>query len=531
MTLDSTDDAAPILTRLSDTEGLRIVPEEWRSRLAGSAGTARHVHFLVLPAYVRYNDATPLAVAEGVKKPKKDLLFFPLGYSQIASSLRTFTDHRIEVLDPYAEYVDMWSLDQWLDNVYEVRGLADPDYLLIGGMSTSWPVITQATAVLKAKFPNAKIVCGGTVAGLHAELLLTKVGVDIAVVGEAEFVIADLFHNLDDISNVRGIAYTDGSGKVVRTPPPPPHDLNDGPEPAWDLFDTAEYVDSSKRMVGFRGLPINTSMGCPYACRFCYVPGGRSMRYLSVENVVDRMQRLKESFDLEFVAFYDDILFVDKDWMWELGEALLKAKVGLMWNCNTRVNLFSEKDEPLLRLLHRAGLVRMSFGIETGSPEILKNMGKTGVSPEKARSTLRLVRNCGIRATASMLLGFPGESADTIRQTVQFCKENLLYPSFYLLQPFPGTDVYERYVRETYDEEAYLELISDYREGERFPINLTEMSDDELMRLRGEAEEAMKQFHFSHYVRYHGWDTPQRLWRDARNELRRFRSGSVFVTP
>ena len=69
MTLDSTDDAAPILTRLSDAEGMRIVPEEWRSRLAGSAGPARNVHFLVLPAYVRYNDATPLAVADMQQAP------------------------------------------------------------------------------------------------------------------------------------------------------------------------------------------------------------------------------------------------------------------------------------------------------------------------------------------------------------------------------------------------------------------------------------------------------------------------------
>ncbi len=130
-----------------------------------------------------------------------------------------------------------------------------------------------------------------------------------------------------------------------------------------------------------------------------------------------------------------------------------------------------------------------------------------------------------------MILGFPGETPETIRETVDFCKDNLLHPSFYLLQPFPGTDVYDKYVREIYDEEAYLELVADYREGEKLPINLTSIPDHELMRLREKAEAEMKRFYLGRYMRYHGWSTPKYVFQDAWRETRRRILGSVFVTP
>lgn len=519
----------PRFTRLSDADGTRAVPTAWQ---AASDQKPRDVHFMILPAYIRYNDQTPLSPNASIDPTaKKDMLFVPLGYTQIVSSLKKFTNHRVEVIDPYASYVAMNRLETWLEAEYARRELSAPDYILIGGMSTSWPVIKRAVQAIRKTFPNAKIFCGGTAAGLHYDLLLRKVGVDVAIIGEAEFVAADLFHHLDDYSKVPGIAFLDKDGKTVRNPSPPPHDLNDAPEPAWDLLNIEEYIASGQRMVGWRGLPINTSMGCPFACKFCYVPGGRNMRYLTTDNVVDRMRRMKDRFDLDYVAFYDDILFVDKDWMWELGEKLLKADLGVMWNCASRVNLFSEKDAPLLSLLRRAGLVRISFGIESGSPKILKNMGKTGVSPDKAKATLKLVRRFGIRATASMLIGFPGESPETIGETVEFCKDNLLYPSFYLLQPFPGTDVYDKYVRQSIDEEHYLDMIADYREGEKFPINLTEMADDELKDLRLRAEAEMKKFHFGKYLSYYGIEAPRHLLRDGRNVARRWLRGSMFLTP
>jgi len=493
---------------------------------------AKDVHFLILPTYSRINSELPLTPgADLERQPRRDLIQFQLGYAQVISAVRRFTNHRIEVLDPYAEYVDMPALPGWLRKTYTKRELTDPDYFLIGGMSTSWPVIKQVVSAIKETFPKSKIICGGTAADLHHELLLRKLGVGIAVIGEGEFTTADLLHNLDDFSNVPGIAYLDENGRLVRNPPPPPHDLNDAPEPDWDSFDLTEYLSSALTRVGFKGLPINTSLGCPYACKFCFVPGGRNVRHLSTDNVVDRLSRMKDRFDLDYVAFYDDILFVDKDWMWELGQKLLAADLKLMWTCNTRVDLFSEKDDELLALLRKTGLVRMSFGIETGSPKILKNMGKTGVSPDKARAALRLVRRHGIRATASMLLGFPGETRDTIQESVDFCKEPLLSPNFYLLQPFPGTDVYDKYVREMYDEEAYLDLISDYREGEKLHINLTEIPTAELMELRDRAEAEIKKFHLGHYVRYYGRSTAKQAVVDMGRQVRRRINGSIHMTP
>jgi anaerobic magnesium-protoporphyrin IX monomethyl ester cyclase len=525
------DHAGPT-RQLSTSEKQRVIPEDWKENCQEKSRSSKNVHFLILPTYVRYNNQTPLAPFRGSKKEKKlDLLHFPLGYSHVISSLRQYTNHKIEVLDPYVEYVSIDEISSWLKKVYNQRQLENPDYLLLGGMSTSWPNIKKLTAIARKNFPSAKIICGGTVANLHHDLLLKSLGIDIAVLGEAELIIADLFRNLDDIYSVGGIAYLNKIGEVVKNSSPASPDLNVLPEPAWDLFNTNKYIESGKRQVGFRGLPINTSMGCPFSCHFCYVPGGQSMRYLSPDIIVDRIQKMKYQFDLDYVAFYDDILFVHKDWMWELGEKLIDSNVNILWNCSSRVNLFSEKDAPLLRLLRKAGLVRISFGIESGSPRILKEMGKTGVSPDKAKLALRLVRESGIRATANMILGYPGETAETIWESVEFCKENLLHPSFYLLQPFPGTEVYESYVRSKYNEEEYLNLIADYREGEKLPINLTTIPDDELLRLKDEAEAEIKKFHLSYYIRYHRINFLQQACKDIYQEAGRLVKGSLFKTP
>lgn len=491
-----------------------------------------NLHFLVLPMYSRYNDQAPLSVDASLPGPQdRDLLYFPLGIAQVANSLRRSTSHDIHVLDPYAQYVGMRELRDWLARTYSAERLPDPDYVLMGGLSTSWSIIKTAARIVKELFPAAKLICGGTVATLHGDLLLKNLNFDIVVMGEAEQIIVDLFDNLEDLSSVAGIAYRDPDGSVCRTVPAAPPDLNLNPVPAWDLFDVDEYVLSNRRHVGFRGLPMNTSMGCPYSCKFCFVPGGKRMRYLDPDVVVQRMMDLKSKFQLDYVAFYDDIMFVDKQWMWDLGTKIIDSGLRIQWTCSSRVNLFSERDRDLLRLLRRSGLSRIAFGIESASPTVLKKMGKTGVSPESARVALREVRRCGIRGTANFILGYPGETPNTIGETVAFCKENLLHPSFYLLQPFPGTEVYEEYVRDRYSEEEYLELMEGYREGERFPINLTSIPDAELVNLRDQAEREMRRFSLIHYLHYHKLAFPRSMVGDLAREFRRWYMGNLFVTP
>jgi hypothetical protein len=128
--------------QLSDSEKQRIIPEEWTGQEQFKNCKPKNIHFLILPAYVRYNDQTPLAPVKGFKEDKKlDLLHFPLCYAQVVSSLRKFTNHNIQVLDPYVEYVSMDEISSWLKEVYRERVLPQPDYLLLGGMSTSWPNI------------------------------------------------------------------------------------------------------------------------------------------------------------------------------------------------------------------------------------------------------------------------------------------------------------------------------------------------------------------------------------------------------
>ena len=101
------DHAGPT-RQLSTSEKQRVIPEDWKENCQEKSRSSKNVHFLILPTYVRYNNQTPLAPFRGSKKEKKlDLLHFPLGYSHVISSLRQYTNHKIEVLDPYVEYVSI----------------------------------------------------------------------------------------------------------------------------------------------------------------------------------------------------------------------------------------------------------------------------------------------------------------------------------------------------------------------------------------------------------------------------------------
>ena len=265
---------------------------------------------------------------------------------------------------------------------------------------------------------------------------------DFIGIGEGEHTLVELARALDgrmELRDVRGLALRTPSG-IVRTPPRPlEDDLDELPPPARELVPLARYLafDSHASVV--------TSRGCPYECVFCSAPAwtGRQVRYRTPSLCVDEMEELAALGFTEITIEDDLFTLYRKHFLAVCGE-LERRGTGIRWNAFSRVDTISPE---IVQTMARAGCQAICFGVESGSQELL-DVAKKRSDLAKVRDAMRMAQDVGICALASFIIGLPGETEATLRQTVAFAESlrdefGALY-GFHILAPFPGTEVRER---------------------------------------------------------------------------------------
>jgi radical SAM superfamily enzyme YgiQ (UPF0313 family) len=264
---------------------------------------------------------------------------------------------------------------------------------------------------------------------------------DVVVLGEGEETLVDLTRTVDGARNldpVNGIAYRVGSEVRTTAKRKVIKNLDALPVPARHLLPLGRY-----RALGMP-ISMTTSRGCPYKCIFCV---GRKMvgakvRYHGIARVVAELQNLAK---LKFhqINIADDLFTANQNHCLAVCEEILKRNLEINWTSFARVDTVSEK---LLSRMKAAGCTAVSFGIESANPDILKTI-KKGITVEQIRNAVRICRRVGISPYASFILGLPGETPETIKETTDFAanlqQEGLAY-GFHILAPFPGTEVREK---------------------------------------------------------------------------------------
>ncbi|MFQ6112095.1 MAG: B12-binding domain-containing radical SAM protein, partial [Nitrospinota bacterium] len=359
---------------------------------------------------------------------------FPLGLGILAEVLR-LRGHEVKVLDINGERPgrgEVWR---------RLRGCSF-DVAGIGGLTSAYSYAKWLLPLLKRRNPSAKVVAGGSLASPLPELFLkNNPSADAVVMGEGEETLPELlaaWERGDDLSQVKGIAFR-RNGDVVHTPPRPPiADLDSIPYPAWELFPMEVYLRHPVVGIG-RDMNVITSRGCPHGCTYCYRLFGRGYRFRSAGKMVEEIAILKERFAIDFVSFQDDCFVANRKRVLDFCEMLEASGLGVKWSCCGRVNICDEK---MLCRMKEAGCVSVSYGIESGSQRIL-DIIKKGVTVEQARRALRATRRLGLRAPVSFMLGVPGETPETIQETIDFCREEKIpLQSIMLATPYPGTPLY-----------------------------------------------------------------------------------------
>jgi len=362
----------------------------------------------------------------------------PMGLALIAAVLEK-EGHQVTVVD--ANVLRL----QPEEVVYRVT---DADVV---GLTAMTPTVNTAASIahyIKQANSNSTVILGGAHAILlPEETLATIPEVDVIVRGEGEETIIDLLRALEHkqpLSKIQGISYRQ-DGKVISTDARSAIvDLDSLPFLAYHLLPMRGYRPHPPHGRALPFAAIITSRGCPYRCSYCSKPVfGDNYRGQSSKRVVDEIAYHKRKFGIKEFAFYDDVFTLDKQRAYAIADEIIERGLKIDWTCETRVNLV---DKELLRYLKQAGCYSIAYGIESGSQEIVNTLNKD-ITLEQAEEAVSLSREVGLQTIGYFMIGSPGESPETIRQTIQFAKNlKLDFAQFSITIPLPGAKLYKLYI-------------------------------------------------------------------------------------
>jgi len=360
----------------------------------------------------------------------------PLGLAYLAAALE-MNRHDVKIIDAAV-------LNYGDEQIVSETRLHAPDIIGITCVTPSYYSTLNLAKRLKKEF-DLPILIGGPHATAVTEETMRNDCFDVAVRGEGDFTVAqlaDAVQNNGVLSGVNGIAYRH-EGQLIKTPPRPYiDDLDSLPFPARNLLPgLSKYKPTPS---AYRNLPqatMITSRGCPYHCAFCdrSIFGNR-YRARTARNVVDEMELLVTEYGAREIRFWDDTFNIDQQRVLAICEEILKRKLDVTWTCLGRVN---HMNEPLLEAMAKAGCWQVDYGIESGNQAILNGIMK-GQTLDMVQRIVAMTHEAGIGVRGFFMLGLPGETESTMRDTIRFAKNlDLTSAVFHITTPFPGTELFK----------------------------------------------------------------------------------------
>jgi len=358
-------------------------------------------------------------------------LYLPIGLAYLAAVLEK-NGHEVNVIDCQALEINQETLGAKLASF-------EPDVIGITAVAPLINSALQCARVAKKTCSNAQVVMGGPHATFMDEPILSEeAAVDVVVRGEGEQTLLELAQNQPNSSNlntVNGITFRN-KGQIVRTPNRAfIQNLEELPKPAYGHFQLEKY-----RLFGRTLLPVVTSRGCPFQCAFCVASRmfGKAYRMRSPKNVVDELEWLRDTHGAEAFTFYDDTLTFDKKRIYEICDEIKNRKIGLPWDCQSRVDQISKE---ILTKMKDAGCQQIFFGVESGCQQILDSVNKR-TTVEQNEKAIKLAKETGLFVTISIMIGYPGETREARKQTLDFirrAKPDDVY--LCVATPYPGTEL------------------------------------------------------------------------------------------
>ena len=296
---------------------------------------------------------------------------------------------------------------------------------------------------LKAANPGLKAGLIGAKVAVNAEGSLREApAIDFVARNEFDFTIKDVADG-QDWSSIKGISYRNKHGAIVNNPDRPMIENMDSLPWVTPVYKRDLVMENY--FIGYMKHPyisIYTGRGCKSRCTFCLWPqtvGGHNYRTRSVEHVVEEIKWAMKAFPQTREFFFDDDTFTDN---LPRAEAIAKelGKLGVTWSCNAKANVPYES----LKKLKDGGLRLLLVGYESGNQQILHNI-KKGMRVEVAKRFTKDCHDLGITIHGTFIMGLPGETKETIQETIRFAREiNPHTLQVSIAAPYPGTFLYKQ---------------------------------------------------------------------------------------
>ncbi|MGE0464671.1 MAG: radical SAM protein [Vicinamibacterales bacterium] len=398
------------------------------------------------------------------RRSREEMVWPQCSLAQLAAMLQP--EYSVAVIDAIAERMS------WKDFEALVREKAPKYYLT---QATAPTLTNDMYGVMLARSIGARTIAFGThVTPMPFDTMRDFPALDFILRGEPELTLRELVDALEgrdadrpewlssllketdatwqpatpasesepDLSRIKGLVYR-AQGEYQQNPDRPfiPR-LDALPVPNYDLLPLDAY-----RMPLMKGpfCFIVTSRGCPAGCKYCikHVSYQWTVRLLSPERVVQEIKLLYDK-GIRNIHMYADLFTVNREQVMGICRLLIEQNLKIRWTCNSRVDYV---DEEMLSMMGKAGCWMISWGIESGNEAILKKAAK-GANPKKAHEALTWARKAGIKNWGYFIIGLPGETLETIRETIDFSKTlPLELAIFHIAAPYPGTPFFFEVVK------------------------------------------------------------------------------------
>lgn len=416
----------------------------------------------------------------------------PLGLAYIGTSLLR-SGASVEVFDISLNKINKRNVIQKLE-----EQIHSYDWVGITGLINGYTYINWLCKTIKTIRNNIPVVLGGAICNANIEILLRSTDADICCIGDGEDIVLDLlkvFNNEMNISDVSGIAYKKDNNVYFTTPRTLEDNLMKYDYPSWELFDIEKY-SNSKGILNIKPvIHLIGSRGCPYLCKFCST-SNKNIRRRNIESIVNEIEILYKKYNIKHFEFTDELFIINDESAVGFCNSLMERKLNISWWGLGRVNILDKLSIDKLQIFKKSGCHWMGIGVESGSQKILDLMNK-GITIEQANSVIKKLRSCGIMPAPSFIIGYPGETRETIRDTIDFCKYNMLpYLRFNYLMPLPGTKVYDEAISLGFikDEIEYWKKLENPFH-EHIIINMTDIPTMELIKLKNKGEEEVLNYY------------------------------------
>lgn len=387
---------------------------------------------LINPPYTgNINTWTPDSTNQAIGKQP------PLGIAYLASALRE-NGYPVEILDINA--LDL-SREEVSRKILKIR----PDIAGITVMTLLSQNAIKVARLIKEIDKNIKVVVGGPHLSIFPKETLSFDCIDYGIYGEGEGAFSELVKKIDSNSpcdKVGGLIYRN-NGEVVINNVAIIDDLDKLPYPAVDLLPLERY-SLANALHPFAS--IVTTRGCPSRCGFCLRdPMNLKFRLRQPNLVVEEIKERINKFGAREINICNDSLTINRGHIEGICNELLKRRISVRWQGPSRVDTVTPE---LLKLMAKSGCHALRYGVESGSQDMLYRMKKS-ITLEKIRNAFKWTKEAGIETMAYFMLGYIGETPETMQQTIDFAKELSCDGAiFSIATPLPQTELFTEAVKD-----------------------------------------------------------------------------------